>query len=229
MIIKNANEGICPIYRNKIWQQKERKKAKINKRKTWYSNNNKFESVFFVDATPKMKLAKECQSIFKSTGLKIKVVEKSGKSLKQYLVKSNPFERRKCMEACDICNTHPYINCKSRDTVYIITCEGCPKGEGVTNNDYAGESSRSIGERFREHMEDITEKLMVSHVYPHFAEKHNKIPQQLSLKIIRKYPGNAMLRQAAEAVYIRDNKPLLNSKSEFGNMNVARFKSRTKH
>ena len=27
-----------------------------------------------------------------------------------------------------------------------------------------------------------------------------------------------MLRQAAEAVYIRDNKPLLNSKSEFGNM-----------
>ena len=78
-------------------------------------------------------------------------------------------------------------------------------------------------------MEDITEKRMKSHVYLHFAEKHNKIPQQLSLKIIRKYPGNAMLRQAAEAVYIRDNKPLLNSKSEFGNMNVVRFKSRTKH
>ena len=57
-------------------------------------------------------------------------------------------------------------------------------------------------------------------MYQHFSEMHNSVNQPISLKVIKSYPFDAMLRQATEAVYIKENKPVLNAKMEFGTMNV---------
>ena len=45
--------------------------------------------------------------------------------------------------------------------------------------------------------------------------------QPIILKVIKRCPSDAMLRQVTEAVYIRENDPVLNRKTEFENMNIA--------
>ena len=220
---ENAKNGTCPMYRSKFWKQNERRKQKIEKMKTWYSDNGTFESVFFVNYTERSELAKECQKIINDIELKIKVVEKTGRTLKQELVRSNPFEKRKCQKKCSICEDHTKVNCKMREVSYEIICDG--KHEDKTEEiKYGGETSRSIGERFDEHQDDIQKKKSNTPIYQHFLEEHNGIPQPISLKIIKRCPADAMIRQATEAVYIRENDPILNRKAEFGNMDIATTK-----
>ena len=79
-----------------------------------------------MDATPRSVLAKECRKIMKEAELKIRVVERSGKSLKQYLARSDPFKTPNCgnEESC-VCKTDPTLNCKTRDAVYEIKCITC--------------------------------------------------------------------------------------------------------
>ena len=45
----------------------------------------------FVDASPNEKLANKCSKIMKNAGIKVRVVEKSGMSIKRSIIKSNPF------------------------------------------------------------------------------------------------------------------------------------------
>ena len=59
----------------------------MEKIRTWYNKNGKYDSVLFVNYTEGSKLAKECQKIINNIGLKIKVVEKSGRNLKQELIR----------------------------------------------------------------------------------------------------------------------------------------------
>ena len=79
----------------------------------------------------------------------------------------------------------------------------------------------AIGERFDEHNDDIQKKKSDTPIYQHFLKEHHGV-EPISLKIIKRCPSDAMLRQqATEAVYIRENDPVLNRKVEFGNMNIA--------
>ena len=66
------------------------KKEKVNKRKNWYGKGG-HETVMFVDSTPGSKLAKEFRQILDSCGLKIRVVERTGESIKN-LIRSIPDE-----------------------------------------------------------------------------------------------------------------------------------------
>ena len=78
-------------------------KEKKRKKKTWFKGDGS-EAVFFVDATPESKLAEECRKEFKKSGLKVKVVERSGRSIKRTLVKSNPFKKPGCGNTrCQVC------------------------------------------------------------------------------------------------------------------------------
>ena len=122
--LENANNTTCPMYRIKFWKQNERWKQKNQKMKTWYKNNGGVWISFFVDYMEKGELAKECQKTINDARLKIKVVEKTGRTLKQELVWSNPFEKQKCGKKCVICEDHPKVNCKVRDVDYKIMCNG---------------------------------------------------------------------------------------------------------
>ena len=53
--------------------------------------------------------------------------------------------------------------------------------------------------------------------YQHVKEAHGNINPPIGLEIIAKCPGDATMRQAIEAVWIRENKPVLNGKDEWTN------------
>lgn len=144
-MLKNDSEGVTPLYREKNWKRIERVKEKEVKRKSWYRNGKeKAEAVFFVRSTPGGHLAEECKKVSKKANLKLKVIEKTGTSVKKNLVKSNPFKKTGCEKGCIICRKGK--DCKARGVHYRISCEtgGCEEAR------YEGETSRSTGERFPE-------------------------------------------------------------------------------
>ena len=218
--LTNDKAGTTPMYRGKFWNREKRDQQKFEKIHSWYKKGDN-EAVFFVDATPKSELAKQCNSIMKEVGLKIRVVERAGVSAKQTLVKSNPFQRIKCENnACALCKYNNNINCKKRDSVYRIHCKGIH--ENNNKGIYEGESSRSLSERFKEHNYKYRSKQKTSVFYNHMLEVHQGEMHDLGIEILSTYPGDAMLRQISEAVNIKENRPDLNKKDEWGNSNVPR-------
>ena len=99
-----------------------------------------------------------------------KVLEISGKSIKQHLVKSDPFKEMKCSDTnCHICLPNNEINCKMRDIVYQHGCTGFE----TCNGRYVGETSDSINERTGEHQDNCRLKRKESAQYKHNLDKHN--------------------------------------------------------
>ena len=75
----------------------------------------------FVDATPNGELAAECKKTLTSSELKVRVVERSGQSLRSVLSKSDLFQNGCCgKDTCKVCKASPKINCKTRDIVYTM-------------------------------------------------------------------------------------------------------------
>ena len=219
---ENASRDIYPMYRGKFWKQKERQIEKSEKKKNWYSKGG-YQTVLFVDATPKQKMAKEIQKVLKECNLKIKVIEKSGDSLKNKLVRSNPFPSEKCEGiGCKVCASGQSINCKLREFIYEIGCSSAYSDINPCDGIYKGESSRSTGERLGEHLEEYSERKTKSVFHKHMVESHAGERKDIVMKIIGHCPNDAMLRQVTEAVIIRETKPGLNKKEEWGNMNISK-------
>ena len=192
-MLKRDQEGETPLYREKNWNRLERLKEKEKKKISWYkSGKNEAEAVFFVRATPEGKLAEECKKEFKKAGLKIKVVEKTGKSIKRELVKSNPFKKIGCGKGCRICELG--VDCKAREFYYRISCED----EACVGTEYEGETSRSAGERFPEHLrliEDRREQVHQQSVFYKLAwERHARAVPPLKFEILGKFPNDPRMR-----------------------------------
>ena len=223
-MLRRDAEGETPLYRGKDWNRSERIKAKELKKKTWFKGKREdSEAVFFVRATPGSALAEKCKMEFRRSGLKIKVVERTGKSVKSCLVKSNPFRKVRCdKENCIVCNLDGNVDCRARSVHYRISCEGVNKeGEHCSGIQYEGETSRSTGERFPEHLHLIRNKKeqlrQKSVFYDHAWEAHGGAVPPLKFEVLGRFPDDPAMRQATEAVSIRRNKPVLNSKQEWTN------------
>ena len=109
------------------------------------------------------------------------------------------------------------IDCKAREVPYRISCED----KGCEEEKYEGETSRSTGERFPEHLrliEDRREQVRQQSVfYDHAWEWHARAVPTLKFEILGKFPNDPGMRQATEAVSIRKNAPKLNNKREWAN------------
>ena len=151
------------------------------------------------------------------------MVERAGTTVKKSLVKSNPFAKNNCgKSSCQVCELDCNFSCKTREAVYRITCNGTDangkKCDGVM---YEGETSRSISERFNEHMailksnsENTRKKSML---YEHVKNKHGNVNPEVKLELIARTQSDPTMRQALEAVLIRENKPVLNTREEWSN------------
>ena len=209
----NENEGKEPMYRSKFWNLERRKSEKEGGQNEWYKKGG-FKSTLFIEATPKEELARKCQSILKQCGLPIKVIQKSGKSIKQHLVKSNPFKDTKCTdEECPICMSNNGTNCKTREVVYRHECADYENCEGK----YIGETSDSIKERTVEHIKSCELKRKESAHYKHNMDKHNGEIRPFEVRVIAKCQNDPMLRQCIEALMIKDENPNMNFREEWGN------------
>ena len=232
-MLKKDETGTEPLYRSKNWNRAERNEETRRKKGSWFKGNGS-EAVYFVDATPESQLADLCRKEFERAGLKIKVVERTGRSVKRTLVKSNPFKKRGCgRDRCQVCALGGDVDCKARGIHYKIWCDGVDaKGDPCLDIDYEGETSRSTDCRFGGHMSTLRSKneqiRQNSFLYDHMWEVHNGEIPPLKIEILGKYPGDPGLRQATEAVSIRRNKPKLNGKNEWTNEPRPRTKNARK-
>ena len=102
-ILDKVALGERPLYRPADWKKKERAIGKIRDKKSWFGKTN--DSVLFVQATPGEVLRKRLQAVVKDHGMKVKVVEKGGRSLKGSLQKSDIEPLEGCGQECVVCQT----------------------------------------------------------------------------------------------------------------------------
>ena len=85
-------------------------------------------------------------------GIKFKIMEIGGKTVKSELQKSNPLAQPGCGESdCIACNMERGKggNCRRNNVNYEIECHLCPEGNRQV---YIGETSRNLYTRGKEHM-----------------------------------------------------------------------------
>ena len=113
-MLKCDTDGSRPLYRPRGWNRDERVKEKRAKKVEWYKHGG-YESVVFVPATPKSALQKTFKEALRDSGLRVRVVERAGHTVKNFLQRSNPFQTPTCvkMEDCFVCSTGGKGSCRA--------------------------------------------------------------------------------------------------------------------
>ena len=241
-IHRSASDGVESRQRKKLlgreeWFLDKKKEETMTNRRKKRSYNPKTkspntESVLFVCQTRHGQLAKRLQqvedNIAQVTGNRVKVVERSGTTIRQLLVKSNPWAGGHCGRDCMVCEFGDgKQNCFEKNIVYEITCLECEKQNKTTL--YVGETSRSMHCRFsREHWRDYQNGVASSPLTKHSALSHlGSKSVQFRMKVYKKY-FTALQRMIGEAVHISrksscEGIELLNSKSEYSRTKLPRL------
>ena len=183
-------------------QRREDDSGRRGKRdRNWYLKSGKYETLMVVDATPREVLKKTVEKVAKKHGVRVKVVERRGKTVKGMLQKSNPFGIVKCKERdCVICRKDMGIDCRKRGVVYQIECreEGCGKK-------YIGQTGRTIHERFKGHEQRIgrrgNNRIGMGPVEKH-RQEHGGKDYEYKVEIKDSLYGKATKRMISEAVRI---------------------------
>ena len=211
--------GIRPMHRPKTWRRAERNKEKEEKRKLWYKRGG-FDSVLFVPTTPEGKLKKMYETTIRRSGIRMKVVERTGRTLKSQLQTSNPFREPNCgREDCLLCRTLGQGNCNTEGITYKIECGSMNCRKGV----YKGETAYNAYTRGREHMARLAARdLNNSPLWRHCLEQHGGEVQTFLMSVTGTYRNDAMLRQITEAVQINSMEvsERMNDRAEW---NIPRF------
>ena len=221
-IIREKEElGLRPINRPKGWKREEREKEKEEKKRKWYKNGG-FDSVIFVPSTPKSVLKQMYQQEISKSGIRIKVVEKTGTTLKAELQTSNPFKPQRCgRELCFVCSSEGTGNCDAMGITYEIKC----KGNCEIRNIYKGETADSAYTRGLQHRTHLTARNITnSPLWRHCREAHDGILQEFQMNVTGTFRNDAMLRQITEAVQIKniEARELMNTRAEWNMTRVPR-------
>ena len=217
-ILRSAQAGERPIHRPKTWKWEEREKLKIAKKKNWYTKGG-YDSVMFLPTTPGSELKKSLQQEINRSEFKVKIVETTGKTVKQHLQRSDPFRGVACgRRDCPVCTSGGHGRCDKHSVLYRITCLGC----GST---YHGETGRSAYSRTREHakkLEDSDEEN--SQLWKHCVHNHHGERQEFRYDVVQTFTNDAMLRQISESVCVSRTRmgASMNGKMEWNQPRVPR-------
>ena len=188
----------------------------VQSNQQWYMKDGRFESVMFVEATPRSELAKRVRSVVERLKLKIKIVEKAGITIKGLLQRSNPFGVNHCgREKCLICEGGSPLDCRARGCVYQYVCEECERK-------YRGQTGRTICERHTEHVEAWDEGDDKCPLQRHSNLYHGGEKFQCNLEILAKCYGRPSRRMITEAVLIGElpEEETMNNRSEWNYTNL---------
>ena len=192
----------------KAFQREEKKGREIGNRSKnvrkkgheWYLKDGKYDSLIVVDATPKERLKKTVESVAKKHGVKVKVVEKRGRTLKGMLQKSNPFGVQECKKRdCVVCRNSMGVDCRKRGVVYEIECQ-----EEMCKKKYIGQTGRTLYERFKGHEQRVAGRVnggVMGPVEKH-REEHGNRDFRYSVRIRDSLYGKATKRIISEVVRI---------------------------
>ena len=213
-MMMNEERGIRPIHRPKEWQRTERMEQKEEKRKSWYKQGG-FDSVLFVPSTPGGKLKRMYHHAIRNSGLRIKLVERTGRTLKSELQRSNPFRKDNCeRNDCFVCTTTGKGNCEAESVTYALKC----KGESCLRKMYKGETASNGYTRGVEHLGKLAARnIDQSPLWRHCVDEHRGEVQAFEMSITGVYRNDAMIRQITEAVQIEntDVNILMNDRAEW--------------
>ena len=128
--------------------EEERRVDKVSKKRGWYREDGKYDSVMLVQPTDGSELKKRIQQLARKNGVKMKVVEKAGLTVKKVLQRSNPFGKKVCgRDDCALCEWGKPGECKTRGGVYQLRCK-------QDDRKYRGQTGRSVYERVKEEVRD---------------------------------------------------------------------------
>ena len=153
----------------------------------------------------------------------MQVVERTGRTLKSQLQKSNPFKAPSCdREDCAVCATFGQGNCMAEGITYKIEC----LGEGCEKNVYKGETASNAYTRGGEHMNRLRARdLNGSPLWRHCLEQHEGEEQVFSMSVTGSFRNDAMLRQITEAVQINnmeEERERMNDRAEWNMTRIPR-------
>ena len=152
----------------------------------------------------------------------MKVVEKTGATLKRELQTSNPFKERRCgREQCFVCSSEGTGNCDSEAVTYEIKCLGGCEVKNV----YKGETADSAYTRGLQHISHLNARnLTNSPLWRHCREVHSGVIQEFQMNVTGTFRNDAMLRQITEAVQIENvgARELMNTRTEWNMTRVPR-------
>ena len=117
-------------------------------------------------------------------GLKIKVIEKTGRKVKNILQRSSNVIDKSCPTGsviCSECNNR--ISCLTTDVTYKITCNLCQKKVKPLITLYDGETTRTARTRALEHVDKLKKKDKESCLWNHANEHHKHQPTDYKFDI----------------------------------------------
>ena len=245
-----------PVDKDEEKQKKKESRERLDKEKMKKVAGDKEKkwgdpkAVMFIPYTPNSELAKELRKVEDMmeamSGMRIKIVEKTGVQLKRILVKTNPWAGTDCLrEDCLPCQTREETSegkgksCSKRNVLYETWCESCKivdeeraKADGkdpekIPLYKYIGESSRSSYLRGKNHLDDARLLSTGSHMLKHYLDKHQEDrPEDMIFRMkVLSFKRSAYERQVHESVLIQQNRKhmLLNSRSEFNRCSIPRL------
>jgi hypothetical protein len=198
--------------------QEMRKREKRGKKYKWYASDGKYDSVIFVEATPKAEFKKKVQSVVKRHGVKMKVVERVGTTVKGLLQRSNPFGTMGCgRQKCCICSGDGNEDCRSRGCVYEFVCMECQRM-------YRGQTGRSIYERGKEQIESWENEDDECPLKRHSTLYHEGQRFQVKVRVLAQCYGKPSRRMITEAVMIGEvpDDMTMNGKNEWSFIKLAK-------
>ena len=146
-------------------------------------------TIIFVPQTANSVLAKILRQdeafLEKVTGYRVKYVEKPGQNLGSQLVRSNPWAGQDCGRlGCLLCETKSKSgknltqSCSKRNLTYQTWCQACKERDEDDEKTqtrlytYVGETAKSAHERGKEHVYDMENLSVRSHLLKHVVDMH---------------------------------------------------------
>ena len=215
---------------------------KHRKSKKWLGTT--YKSFIIVPPTPGSVLQKKMQ--LKEKELRpggreswpIKIIEGAGKTLERTLVKTDPFNGNRCMDASCLPNRNDSnkINCRKNNVCYEIKCIICLRA-GCSNpkdsDTYFGETGQNLHTRIKSHVSKFNSKQLrikeTSAFYKHLVIKHENtqwegktFDELFEVKALKSYE-KVFTRVVEEGTFmVKHNGEILNSKSEWHQPKIIR-------
>ena len=210
-LLAKVTRGERPLYRSKTWMKEERGVEKIRKRKGWHGGA---DTVLFVQSTPKEMLRREVQEVMNKLGMKVKVVEKGGRSLKSLLQRSDVEPSPDCKnDDCVVCRTEAKGLCSMENVGYMVWCKECEM-KGVRTVMH-GETGRCARIRCGEHERAYLSKKN-SNLWEHARDVHKGGRVEYGYKVDKTFKDDVLARQLDEAIRIAgEDGYLMNDKNEW--------------
>jgi hypothetical protein len=201
----------------KNWNLEERSRTKRKKKHSWATRGG-YIAPIIVPPTPHSELMLMLRDIAVAEaqpGIKFKIVEGGGRTVKRAVQKSNPTASGSCQgRDCLACNsgTGSAGTCRKSNVVYELACQQCPEEDQAV---YLGETARNLYTRGKEHRRNYEKKEAESFMMKHQQQKHFGAEANFKGKVKCQFQ-DCLSRQVAEGVYLRRcETEVLNTKAEW--------------